>query len=198
MRCFANCIAVVFALLVFTSCDSGVLEGTLAWGRQDWPRAISAFLEVEKKAQIKNDPVLSYYAHYGLASAYVAQEEFDAARSRLALIDESAPESVLSSAYYQAGIISFRGGDFEDAAQYFRKSLEIGPDSLDARINLELSKRSLVDADAKMNGSAISGIEEDAGDNDGQETIFNLVKRKEQDRWKNQEAETSRRGLPDY
>lgn len=175
----------------------GILSGVLAWSRQDWALSASSFLESAGRAESENDPLLREYAVYGLASTYLAQDEYDPALARLASIRDSSSSGIRASVWYQAGIIAYRRGEFDEAILCFRRSLENDPSSTDAKINLELSRRTLEDASARTSGSS-SGFSENSGTDQETEMIFNLVRKKEQDRWKNQESGSQAAESADY
>ncbi len=162
----------------------GILDGTLSWSRGDWSRAASAFLESEAFARASDDERLSDYAVFGLASTYLSQDEYDPALSRLASIKASSSAEVRASVWYQAGIIAYRRGEFDEAAHCFRESLKNGSAAIDAKINLELSERALSEEKSRSSPSS-SAFSEQAQSDDGSAAIFNLVRKKEQDRWKN-------------
>lgn len=174
----------------------GILDGMLAWTRQDWPAAISAFLDTAGKASSSGDTQLHDYAIYGLASAYLSQDEYDSAIDRLSAIGKESGSNILAGVWYQSGVIAFRRGDFEGAVKYFRKSLESDPSALDAKINLELSRR-VLDGDGTDRANASAGLREQPEDG-GTDAIFNLVRKKEQDRWKNQEETAPSSPVADY
>jgi tetratricopeptide (TPR) repeat protein len=174
----------------------GILDGMLAWTRQDWPAAISAFLDTAGKASALGDTQLHDYAIYGLASAYLSQDEYDSAINRLSDIGKESGPEILAGVWYQSGVIAFRRGDYEGAVKYFRKSLENDPSALDAKINLELSRR-VLDGDGTDRANASAGLREQPEDG-GTDAIFNLVRKKEQDRWKNQEETAPSSPVADY
>jgi len=128
---------------------------------------------------------------------YLAQDEYSSALNRLASISESAPADVRAGIWYQAGIIAFRKGAFEDASGFFRKSLENDPASLDAKLNLELCRRSLSESRSSQSQAA-SAVREGEDTGTDNEAIFNLIRKKEQDRWKNQTDGESDRTVADY
>ena len=174
-----------------------VLNGVLAWSRQDWPVSTSSFLEAVEKSRSSGDPLPGEYAVYGLASIYLAQDEYDSALLRLAEIGDASTPELRAGVWYQAGIIAYRKGHFDEALAHFRKSLENDPSSLDAKINLELSRLSLAESRSDM-ASGNQGIQENNVDGQESETVFNLIRKKEQDRWKNQEEDAVQAGVEDY
>jgi Ca-activated chloride channel family protein len=174
-----------------------ILSGSLAWSRHDWAMAASSFLDAERAAIDGKNSLVRQYAVYGLASTYLAQDEYEAALSRLSELDENSSPAIGSGIWYQAGIVAFRKGEYADASAMFRKSLEYDSSRTDAKINLELSRRSLSETEAKRNASGSSFSGSISGDDDA-DTVFTLVRKKEQDRWKNQEEQTSRENVADY
>lgn len=207
MRLFVKryaAICAVFCLAgIFTGCKNGsdgmfgILTGVLAWSGQNWAESASSFLETLEKATEAEDKLLREYAVYGLASTYLAQDEYDSALARLSEIADTDSTEIRAGVWYQAGIIAFRRGEYDEAASFFRKSLENDPLSLDAKINLELSRLSLVERSTDRSSSS-SGIREETVPSQETETIFNLIRKKEQDRWKNQEDKTVRPQVADY
>ncbi len=196
-------VLLVCPVLLFSGCTSvsgglfGILNGFLAWSRQDWDLSIAAFIGTAGKAAAGNDEDVREYAVFGLASTYLAQEEYDSALRRLSELEDSENAGIRAGVWYQAGVIAYRKGEFDRAASFFRKSLENDPTAFDAKINLELSRRSLEERQASRTGGA-SGISEEKTPGKDSDTIFNLVRKKEQDRWKNQEEISPGTAVADY
>lgn len=194
--CLASC-------LFLASCGRvadgsfGVLAGTLAWSRQDWALAASSFLDVTAAARASGNSRMEAYAVYGLASTYLAQDEYDSSIARLSSLGTDLPKEIRSGMWYQAGIIASRKGEYDKAISFFRASLENDPSCLDAKINLELSRRSLEEHQSARSAGAPDAFEERKSSAET-ETIFNVVRRKEQERWKNQEQAASRPAVADY
>ena len=191
------------SLIVCTGCDGSprdslaLLSGFFSWTTQDWPSATETFLELSGAAEDAQDVYLHDYAQYALAATYLAQDEYDSALARLSEISEEAPSEIRAGVWYQAGLIAYRKEDYERAAGLFRKSLEIRPDAIDAKINLELSRRSgIVRETAKAGG--MPGISESGDTGADEELIFNLIRRKEQERWKNQESDRDPSSVMDH
>ncbi len=174
-----------------------ILSGSLAWARRDWASAAKAFLDAEESALASGNETLRQYAVYGLAATYLAEDEYESAVARLAELDAGLSPELGSGLWYQAGIVAFRKGEFADAVAMFRKSLERDGSRADAKINLELSARSLSESDSKRSAGG-SGFAEAKPSESDEDAIFDLVRRKERDRWKNQEEEASREIVADY
>ncbi|MBR6565665.1 MAG: tetratricopeptide repeat protein, partial [Spirochaetaceae bacterium] len=128
------------------------------------------------------------YSIYGLATTYIMQGETEAALGRLQEITPDAPESLAFAALYNSGVISYNQGNYQEAATLFRKALEIDGSSLDAKINLELS----LGQDARQGGAAsqeLIPVQETPSDDLIGSTLFSLIRKQEEDRWKNQQGD---------
>lgn len=191
-------LTVALCSLIVSSCSDSILSGTLAWARKDWTTAVVSFLSAETEFSERGDEIGRQFALYGLASAYLAQDEYDAALQRLETLSPAAPDALTASAWYQRGIAAFRQGRFAEAEHSFRKTLEIDKSAFDARINLELSRRASAEqrAPSHQSGSPLSFNE--TGESGADEQIFTMIRKKEQERWKNQEDDSAESGIADY
>lgn len=203
LKALSATLFLLISVLSLTGCGGSagdrlaLLSGFFSWTAQDWPSATEAFLKLAAGADSSRDISLHDYAQYALAATYLAQDEYDSALSRLSEISDKAPSEIRAGVWYQAGLIAYRKEDYEKAQKLFRKSLEIRPDALDAKINLELSTRSgVVRETAKAGG--MPGISESGDTGNDEELIFNLIRRKEQERWKNQESDGEPSSVMDH
>jgi len=181
-------------LMVSCSREAGdrfsLVSGVLSWVRQDWSSAATSFIRVVESAQNDDARLLKDYALYGLASTYLAQEEYDSALVRLADISPEMPDEIRSGLWYQIGIAAYRKGLYDQSLTYFRKALEIDPGAMDAKINLELCRRSMISSESAAAASSPE-VGEDGQTDEQSEILFNLVRRKEQERWKNRQDGTN-------
>lgn len=202
-------LAAVMALpVLFTGCKSpfgnttlgeiaDILAGVIAWARQDWPASVSHFLDSLNRIDDENGTAADWYGLYGLGSTYLAGDERQAALSRFESIGADAPKEITASVWYQRGIIAYRDGDYDSAALYFRRSIETGGAASDARVNMELSLRSRDEASSRSANSPTAAHTEPSSD-PAADSIFNLIRKKEQDRWKNQESANTESPRVDY
>lgn len=173
---------------------ASVLSGTLAWSGKDWESASASFLRGEAGT---DDPVVKDYALYGLAATCLAQGEYAATEAYLEGVLESPVDEIRAGAWYQAGTIAHLRGEYAAAVAAFKRSLRVDPSRVDAKVNLELCLRSLKEAKARRAPSA-AGVREEAGDGAGIEAMFTLIRKKEQDRWRNQAEDDSESSVADY
>lgn len=167
---------------------ASVLEGTFFWHQGKYQKAIAGFMEAMDTASTSNQGEVLQYSIYGLATTYIMQGETEAALGRLQEITPDAPESLAFAALYNSGVISYNQGNYQEAATLFRKALEIDGSSLDAKINLELS----LGQDARQGGAAsqeLIPVQETPSDDLIGSTLFSLIRKQEEDRWKNQQGD---------
>lgn len=174
-----------------------VLKSTLQWYRKNYQSATAGFLEVTEEAEASKDDVLLQYGLYGLSSAYLMQEENDAALERIREISADAPQEVRFSAWYNTGIIAHKKGDYETAAHAFREALLIDGTSVDAKINLELSLSSS-SGSSKAGEQAMNPVSEADNDSTRQDVIFSVIREDEQNKWKSPETHSDESSALDY
>ena len=118
------------------------------------------------------------------------QNELEPAYDKLKMIEETEDTHLASSVFYQLGIISFKMGEYNDATQYFKKSLEKESDNIDAKINYELSKREIEEEKIRKARSTYL-IEENS--DQSYNTLIDIFKKREIEEWteKNQSGEES-------
>jgi Ca-activated chloride channel family protein len=189
----ARVIPVLLCLVLFSSCDRTrgmllVMEANFLNSRGFYTEAISTYLralDFEEAAP---------YAEYGLASAFFALEEGEAALDRyreakrsLDLKPENHPE-LRYRILYNMGIIYFEMGEYTEAAQAFREALVLDGSRVEAKRNLELSLLTITRGsqpqaafsddrtDSERESSALSSY-----------VLFEYLRQKEQERWRNRE-----------
>lgn len=174
-----------------------VLTSTLQWHRRNYQEATAGFLEVTENAAAQKDDVLLQYGLYGLSSAYLMQEENDAALEKIRELSADAPQEVRFSAWYNTGIIAHKKGDYESAAHAFREALLIDNTNVDAKINLELSL-SQSSGSTKGGEQAINPVSETDHDSTRQDVIFSVIREDEQNKWKSPETQPEENSALDY
>lgn len=174
-----------------------VLKSTLDWYRKNYQGATAGFLEVTEEAELQKDDLLRQYGLYGLSSAYLMQEENDAALERIQEIAADAPQNIRFSAWYNTGIIAHKKGDYEAAAHAFKEALLIDNTNIDAKINLELSLSSN-SGSSKAGEQAINPVSESEHDSTRQDVIFSVIREDEQSKWKSPETQSEKSSALDY
>jgi Ca-activated chloride channel family protein len=156
--------------------------------------AIAAYLRAAALPEVKP------YAEFGLGTVYYSLEEraaglerFEDARTEVQ--DKAGYDELLYRIHYNAGIIHFEEGRFEDAAADFKHALEARPDRVDAKRNLELSLLSRAQGDGMTEGA----VGKERQHETRTETLFDYLRQKESAQWKSREwIDDSPSSGPDY
>lgn len=112
-----------------------VLEGNYDFARGDLIRAVRHY----GGAVRTGSPVVDY----NLANAQLALGEIDAALELLRTIPADTDRELRRRVAFNRGHAHYRAGRYREAALHFRDALMLGPESLDARVNLELALRAM-------------------------------------------------------
>ena len=124
--------------------------------------------------------------------------EDEAAMKRFAQIPDEAPANVKYAAFYNAGVISQKKSNFDDAQNFFRKALEIDNTKIDAKINMELSLQKTLE-DGKQNQASTNQINENKEEvPDIDKALFKHIKENDQKQWKNSETSQNQNLSSDY
>ena len=110
-----------------------VLEGNYDFARSDVARALRHY-----RAAVRAE---SHVVAYNLANARLALGETDAGLDLLQRIPADVHPELRRRVAFNLGHAHYRAGRYRDAALHFRDALALGPESVDARINLELALR---------------------------------------------------------
>lgn len=196
LSCFFLCFICMGCSENFESGVS-VFKGTFQWYRQEYEKATAQFLQATELAQEQNNSLMLQYGLYGLGATYLMQNEVEAALSKLQEIDPDAPKEIQFATWYNGGIIAHRQGNYEEAAQCFKKALLIDSTNLEAKINLEICLQS-ANVSANQGEQEMIPVNESSGDSALGDAIFSVLKEKEQQRWKNQVSEPEQSGVLDY
>jgi Ca-activated chloride channel family protein len=178
-----------------------VMQGNFYHSRQRYNDAITSYL----KALDFEDS--APYAEYGLGLCYSAMDEIEAALSMYEIVEKSLANSkehreLRYRLRLNTGIIHFEEGDYSGAAEYFRSALETDGSRLDAKRNLELSLLALsynqpgqTEAASSSGQTGMSGSENVS---EASSALFEYLRLKEQEQWKNEWAGEPGSGSLDY
>lgn len=188
-------------LLIFVSCSSDtvkVLEGAYSCNQKQYSHAVSLFHNVSESAAEENKKEIFEYAIYDLGTVYAILDENQASLEKFNQIDETAPQKVQFSAFYNAGVIHHKMGNYDLAVESFKRALQIDSTNLDAKINLELSIQQ-AEVDVKHSQSdMIPAQEEQSSSQDMEKAVFQRIKENDQKQWKSSEPNQDQNLAGDY
>lgn len=196
------CISILIFLI--SSCSKidrarlNFLSGYIAWKQNDWTKAASKFFKSIDLSEELKDEKIKDYSDFAIGSIYLMQNEDASALSRFEKINENTDKNLDSYIYYQKGIIAFKNHEYENAIKFFKKSLELKPDSVDAKINFELSMRYQKKEKEKLPNSKSAAVIEDNEADLSEKTILNLIRKKEKEQWQKKEQENKQPQAFDY
>ena len=196
------CISILIFLI--SSCSKvdrarlNFLSGYIAWKQNDWNKAASNFFKSIDLSEEVEDVKIKDYSDFAIGSIYLMQNEDASALSRFEKINENTDKNLNSYIYYQKGIIAFKNHEYEKAVRLFKKSLELKPDSVDAKINFELSMRYQKKQKEKLPNSKSAAVIEDKEADLSEKTILNLIRKKEKEQWQKKEQENKQPQAFDY
>ena len=174
------------------------LSGYIAWKQNDWNKAASNFFKSIDLSEEVKDVKIKDYSDFAIGSIYLMQNEDASALSRFEKINENMDKNLNSYIYYQKGIIAFKNHEYEKAVRLFKKSLELKPDSVDAKINFELSMRYQKKQKEKLPNSKSAAVIENKEADLSEKTILNLIRKKEKEQWQKKEQENKQPQAFDY
>ena len=196
------CISILIFLI--SSCSKvdrarlNFLSGYIAWKQNDWNKAASNFFKSIDLSEEVEDVKIKDYSDFAIGSIYLMQNEDASALSRFEKINENTDKNLNSYIYYQKGIIAFKNHEYEKAVRLFKKSLELKPDSVDAKINFELSMRYQKKQKEKLPNSKSAAVIENKKADLLEKTILNLIRQKEKEQWQKKEQENKQPQAFDY
>lgn len=193
----------LFVIFPYMGCSSWTqkagraLEGSYYWSQQDYKKSTAAFLELTTYAQAAGDRELLQYGLFGLSAGYIMQGEDDASLLKLNEMSPDIPPSLTFAHWYNKGIIFYEKGEYEIAAQCFKRALLADSTSLIAKINLELCLQNQT-AKARSGRQELIPVAEQIAQPGAGDAIFSIIRENEEKRWKNQEVAPRQSDIVDY
>ena len=155
-----------FFLLFFVSISIGADKGIDHYNNNEFEKARQYY---ESVIMDRNDDPA---ANFGLGSTAFQQQDYAAAMKGFETALGTDNNELKSSAYYNMANILAQNERLEESLAFFRKSLELNPSDLDAKINYELIKFQLQqqqNQDQNKNQDENNKDDEQTGDQKQQE-----------------------------
>ena len=123
-----------FCPLFFVSISIGADKGIDYYNNNEFEKARQYYESI--LIDRNDDPAINF----GLGATAFQQQDYAAAMKGFETALGTNNEKLKSSAYYNMGNILAQNQRLEESLAFFRKSLELNPSDLDAKINYELIK----------------------------------------------------------
>jgi tetratricopeptide (TPR) repeat protein len=130
------------------------------------------------------------YVSYDLGNVYYALGEAEAAVEEWKNAAFSDNAELIYRTMYNRGVLEFESGRYEEAFKLFRRALEINPESISAKINLEYSLRRMNASANAVEGSAAGAEVSDKNEiSDEIKRVLEFIKQKDASNWTVNEEE---------
>ena len=157
-----NKVLVRFCPLFFVSISIGADKGIDYYNNNEFEKARQYY---ESVIMDRNDDPA---ANFGLGSTAFQQQDYAAAMKGFETALGTDNDKLKSSAYYNMANILAQNQRLEESLAFFRKSLELNPSDLDAKINYELIKFQLQQQQQQQNQD--QNKNQDENNNDDEQT----------------------------
>lgn len=190
-------------LMMFSSCSYNIkesfdlLHGNFYWHQKKYQHAQMKYLQILNSSEESDNQELKQYATFALGSSYVMQNEEEAAFQRLESVAPNAPDEIRFASAYNIGVLSYSVGNYEKSIQSFRNALMINPQSIEAKINLELALRQ-GSKTVQNNKSQVKTASENKEHSVLKDAVFSIIRENEQKQWKSQEKQDEFQSPTDY
>ena len=134
-----------FCLLFFVSISIGADKGIDHYNNNEFEKARQYYESI--LIDRNDDPA----ANFGLGATAFQQQDYAAAMKGFETALGTDNDKLKSSAYYNMANILAQNKRLEESLAFFRKSLELNPSDLDAKINYELIKFQLQQQQQQQN-----------------------------------------------
>ena len=151
-----------FCLLFFVSISIGADKGIEHYNNNEFEKARQYY---ESILMDRND---DHAANFGLGTTAFQQQDYAAAMKGFETALGTDDDKLKSSAYYNMANILAQNQRLEESLAFFRKSLELDPSDLDAKINYELIKFQLQQQQQQQNQD--QNQNHDENNKDGEES----------------------------
>ncbi len=112
-------------------------EGNALFEKGEYEAALRRYLEAQQEGRSRPE------LHFNAGDALYKQEKYAEAMQEMGRAADGTHPDMSASAHYNLGNALFRQEKFQEAVGAYKKSLELKPDDIDAKINLELALEKL-------------------------------------------------------
>ena len=147
------------------SVDSNIQEGISEYRQQNFEQAEINFSRAQKEQP--DNPRLNY----NLANSHYKNGKYpEALKSYTHTTGNDAPPELKKNSLYNSGNTLYRMGKLEESISAYKKALEISPEDMDAKFNLEFVREKLKEKNQQDQKQNSSQNEDSDGNNNPQQT----------------------------
>ena len=150
-----------FCFLFFVSISIGADKGIDYYNNNEFKKARQYYESI--LIDRNDDPA----ANFGVGATAFQQQDYEAAMKGFETALGTDNDKLKSSAYYNMANILYQNQRLEESLAFFRKSLELDPSDLDAKINYELIKFQLQQQDQQNQDQ---NLNQDDNNKDGEKS----------------------------
>ena len=163
-------------------------EGNALFEKGEYEAALRRYLEAQQEGRARPE------LHFNAGDALYKQEKYAEAMQEMGRAANGTHPDMSAAAHYNLGNALFRQEKFQEAVGAYKKSLELKPDDIDAKINLELALEKLKQQQDQQNQNQDGQDEQDQQDknqdqNQDQQNNQNQDQQNNQDDQDNQDQQ---------
>ena len=163
-------------------------EGNALFEKGEYEAALRRYLEAQQEGRARPE------LHFNAGDALYKQEKYAEAMQEMGRAADGTHPDMSAAAHYNLGNALFRQEKFQEAVGAYKKSLELKPDDIDAKINLELALEKLKQQQDQQNQNQDGQDEQDQQDknqdqNQDQQNNQNQDQQNQQDDQDNQDQQ---------
>lgn len=177
------------SLCLLFSCGEPYVQTASAnqdYKRGNLQKAIRKYLSAEKKSDYPG------VFRYNVGNSYYYLGERKQALEQWAQTADSSVPEVRFRGYFNRGVHSYREGAYERAVDYFLAALEIKPDSMETKVNLEYSIRRIEGKSGRekqKKSAAVSAKEGKTGIDPLEKELLKMISERERKVWESRSKE---------
>ena len=176
----------LFVMPVLAGCAFGaphlpVFQGNYAFGQGDFHTATVSYLRVSDLGDHAD------IVHYNLGNVYYALGEIEAALDAWEHALNSESVEVQYRTHFNKGLLLYETGRYSESYQAFRNAVRMVPQSIPAKLNLELAYERMSAAGSARAASETTAVQQSRGLGSEHRRILEFVRRREVQSWQTPE-----------
>lgn len=194
--------SLAFLAMFFCACSENtqvrlkLLQSNLQCATYDYQGAIISLYQAQNINVKSTSTIFMQYIDYNIGTIYIKQGEYKSAISMLKKVLFTNDTNLKFSAYYNLGVIAYQEKDIAQASKYFLQALKLKPDSIEAKINLEIALTSakFTEESSRHTDPSLADIKSESE----KDLVNQVLKKMEMDEWQSQMQNKTQSSKDDY